>query len=68
MWFHSSWPKILWSAESANAGAGASNAGVPHHPTVELESTHTVHFPYKGDAQQLAPIVLSFLFQGQQPL
>lgn len=51
-----------------HAGMGVHDAGVPHHPTVELESAHTVRFPYKADAPPLSPIVLSFLFQGQQPL
>lgn len=42
------------------------DASDPHHPTVELESAHS--FPHKGNASQPSPIVLSFLFQGQQPL
>ncbi len=42
---------------------GVHDAGVPHHPTVELESAHTV----RSQATRF-PIVLSFLFQDQQSL
>lgn len=47
---------------------GVREAGVPHHPTVELQSAHTLRSPYKDDASLRSAIVLSFLFQGQQPL
>lgn len=40
-------PLVCWKGNMP--GMGVRDAGVPHHPTVELESAHTVRSPYKGD-------------------